>query len=260
MTKPILPVSLLLFALATLAALPACSKRGDGSSPGNRGLNAMNAAGSAGSSGSPMTMEVEPEVSRPDAPADLEQDKAPPNDARPNDAPLSVPRLVPFVGIQVPIADYDKPGPGPCAAKTYRSLHHYIVGVWPELKNQPGASQHRDGGVVVDGFVDDTGFRFVFDRGTGDCPSGCISHELWYFETDHMCIPHQVGHCMNPPRPDPACEVPAWGRCLMKSTTAATLLPEHDPDHDRYRSGVDMCPLMPEDEVMPNPCDGCPAN
>ena len=41
---------------------------------------------------------------------------------------------------------------------------------------------------------------------------------------------------------------------------AATLLPEHDPDHDRYRSGVDMCPLVPEDEVMPYPCDGCPAN
>jgi hypothetical protein len=40
----------------------------------------------------------------------------------------------------------------------------------------------------------DGGFALAFRRGGGDCPSGCAGDEYWYFRTDALCQPEQIGH------------------------------------------------------------------
>ena len=262
MTNSISSVALLLLAVGALAALPSCSKRDDGSSSsGSRGLNMMNNSdsGAAGSPEAPtsMTMDQNPPVSIPDAALDVNQDG--PQDAA-ADQPYEVARPAPFPVPLVGTRIYDPatPGQGPCTNRTYGDLLAEIKFNAPYLRNAPGASTVREGNINIEGYTSEGGFRIVFDRGAGDCPSGCTEHEKWYYITSQACAPVEIGHCrdMSEAR---SCDIPSWGRCLLKSKAVDPLYPQHDLDQDLYWNGVDLCPMVPEDELMPHPCDGCPA-
>ncbi len=39
--------------------------------------------------------------------------------------------------------------------------------------------------------------QIVIWQGSGDCPSGCIDNEYWYFDSDTNCQPVQVRHLTN---------------------------------------------------------------
>jgi hypothetical protein len=148
-------------------------------------------------------------VSRIDAAVAAVADAAPDPgpDAGPPDAAAPA-AAAPLAGTLV--KSDDTAGRGPCQGKRFADVLAEIWAARPELKNQPGAAPQGDGFVQVSGFVDDGGFRIILDRGTGDCLSGCLAHELWYFATDEACVPVEVGHGK-----DGACfdasRVPAWG-------------------------------------------------
>ncbi len=46
----------------------------------------------------------------------------------------------------------------------------------------------------ITAFELDDGFAIVMQKGRGDCESGCIDIEYWYFRTDANCTPQQIGH------------------------------------------------------------------
>jgi hypothetical protein len=50
------------------------------------------------------------------------------------------------------------------------------------------------GGLLIFAVRHEYGFRLAFDRGSGDCPAGCINHEVVYFQTNSACEPVLVGH------------------------------------------------------------------
>jgi hypothetical protein len=89
-------------------------------------------------------------------------------------------------------------GQGACAGKTLGQLIAAVHQQMPGLADIT-AIDGMDAGLGGDGnriyaFAHDDGFRLIFKRGSGDCPSGCIDNEYWYFATDAACAPVLAGH------------------------------------------------------------------
>jgi hypothetical protein len=88
-------------------------------------------------------------------------------------------------------------GRGSCSSHSVEQLIELISSTHPEVMSIREV-QPRDGGgdgdLVIPFLREDGGFAFVFKRGEGDCLSGCISNEYWYFETRASCAPAAVGH------------------------------------------------------------------
>lgn len=121
----------------------------------------------------------------------------------------------------------EEEGAGPCAGVDLDSVIQKIHDDNPELSDiedifDPSLELDGDGSFIYAYRAQDKGFDIVLKRGQGDCPSGCIDNEYWYFETDESCYPVEVGHyhptngaegCIEqdgkpmwgqPPNPDPA--------------------------------------------------------
>lgn len=143
------------------------------------------------------------------APEPVQPAMGPDAAAAPRDAAARDAEVWPLAGTRV--VDFEAPGRGPCAKQT---VNHLLASIWarrPELRNAPPlSSRHDDGFVHVTAFTSDAGWKLILERGTGDCPSGCVDRQRWYYATDASCAPHEVGHgrfywCFNTTR------VPAWG-------------------------------------------------
>ncbi len=95
------------------------------------------------------------------------------------------------------IFDAKTVGTGPCAGKTLQAVIDAVGVLQPSLAD---IQRIRPSGLTIDGdFIyafakADGGFALAFKRGRGDCPSGCLADEYWYFETDATCAPRQSGH------------------------------------------------------------------
>lgn len=99
-----------------------------------------------------------------------------------------------------------------CGGTTLQQVIDAVHAAHPELADivrifAPGA--FPDGNFIY-AFAAPTGFRLVFVRGSGDCPSGCIEHEYWYFQTDASCTPVLVG-TYHPGRGDGDGGCPTYG-------------------------------------------------
>jgi hypothetical protein len=89
-----------------------------------------------------------------------------------------------------------------CGGKTLQQVIDAVHASHPELADiarifSPDPS--LDGSFIY-AFAAPMAFRLVFVRGSGDCPSGCIERDYWYFQTDASCTPvlvgnHAVGAC-----------------------------------------------------------------
>jgi hypothetical protein len=85
---------------------------------------------------------------------------------------------------------------GACSGKTLQQVIDAVHAIHPELADITtiyAPSGLLDGSFIY-AFAAPGGFRLVFERGGGDCPAGCTTHEYWYFQTDASCAPIQVGH------------------------------------------------------------------
>ena len=77
---------------------------------------------------------------------------------------------------------------------------------------RPEPNRGGDGNLIYAFQHPQGGFALVFVRGSGDCPSGCISHEYWYFDTV-VCIPLLLGRYVRDGSQQciPADQRPQWG-------------------------------------------------
>jgi hypothetical protein len=95
------------------------------------------------------------------------------------------------------IADPDTTGTGACAQSTLAEVIERVHESNPNLANIDYVYDPQNPSIGLSNylfaFATAEGFRLIFHRGAGDCPAGCINHELWYFETDASCEPVQVG-------------------------------------------------------------------
>jgi hypothetical protein len=95
------------------------------------------------------------------------------------------------------LTDLSTQGRGTCAGVTAANVVAAMRGAHPELADIPSTREPGVGGdqsFVFSYLRDDGSFALIVKRGDGDCVSGCISKEYWYFDTDEMCKPRQVGH------------------------------------------------------------------
>lgn len=75
----------------------------------------------------------------------------------------------------------------------------------------PDTNRVGDGSFVYAFLKPDGGFAIVMQRGSGDCESGCIQKDYWYFETGADCEVSEVGEahvgqdCLEPD------QLPRWG-------------------------------------------------
>lgn len=118
--------------------------------------------------------------------------------------------MVPVSDPGLPVYSLTREGKGSCSGKTVRSLLDQIGAADPSLD---GMSLYTGYKGMQTAFVyafarDDGGFAFVFEVGSGDCPSGCIDHEYRYFQTAADCVPGQVGHYVQ--KSNRACGTPMW--------------------------------------------------
>jgi hypothetical protein len=98
-------------------------------------------------------------------------------------------------------------GQGPCAGEKFSDVLAAIYAAHPEVKTPPGSRPLEEGFTGITAFTSPAGWKAIFDKGSGDCASGCITHERWYFEVDGSCTPVLDAHC-----PDSSsCQPPAWG-------------------------------------------------
>lgn len=96
--------------------------------------------------------------------------------------------------------DRNAAGQGACSGKTLGDVITAIHAANPEL---------ADVNLIIDpamppppivitaqitAFETADGFAIVMQRGEGDCESGCIEIQYWYFRTDANCDPQEVGH------------------------------------------------------------------
>lgn len=84
---------------------------------------------------------------------------------------------------------------GSCGGKTLQQVIDAVHATHPELADIVrifSADTFPDGSFIY-AFAASMGFKLVFVRGSGDCPSGCIEREYWYFQTDASCTPVLVG-------------------------------------------------------------------
>lgn len=119
--------------------------------------------------------------------------------------------MTPVADPGIPVYTSTRAGTGPCAGKTVRSLIDQIGAADPTFSGLPlyGGADSTDRGAVYAFARGEVGFSLVFKYGSGDCPSGCIDHEYWYFQTDADCVPRQVGHYFQ--QSSRACGTPMWG-------------------------------------------------
>jgi hypothetical protein len=96
-----------------------------------------------------------------------------------------------------PIDDPTATGAGACAGRTLQSVIAAVKTLQPSLGDieriRPNGST-SDGDFIYAYAKVDGGFALVFQRGSGDCPAGCLAHEYWYFDTDDTCSPRQSGY------------------------------------------------------------------
>lgn len=124
----------------------------------------------------------------------------------------------------VPVYEKAAVGGGVCAEHTLSEVLAAVHELRPDLADirrlyTPDV-ELGVGGDVPDGDVvgnvhafqrPDGGFALVLQRGSGDCPSGCIVRDYWYFETSDDCgvalvgESHRNGECMEPD------QLPRWG-------------------------------------------------
>lgn len=107
-------------------------------------------------------------------------------------------------------------GSGACAATTLADAIAQVHSLRPDLSditellmpdNGPGG-----GGSLIEAFAEpDGGFALIFQRGSGDCPTGCTTNDYWYFETDASCQVQPVGETHDSGPCTPADQQPRWG-------------------------------------------------
>jgi hypothetical protein len=96
-----------------------------------------------------------------------------------------------------PVSDPATVGTGACAGKTLQSVVDAVWILQPSLADiqRIDSSEYGFDGDFIYAYSEASGgFALIFQRGSGDCPSGCTAHEYWYFETDDTCSPQGVGH------------------------------------------------------------------
>jgi hypothetical protein len=129
----------------------------------------------------------------------------------------------PDVAPSVPGAPVTQPGVGGLGACAGKTLGQVIAAVHQQMPALADITviEGMDPNLGGDGnriyaFAHDDGFRLVFKRGSGDCPSGCIDNEYWYFATDERCVPAPVGHYLATYMSGGNClkveGTPLWGR------------------------------------------------
>jgi hypothetical protein len=93
------------------------------------------------------------------------------------------------------VTDENAVGEGPCASTTVAEVISAVHAQWPELADVSSLSDPNlsSPNASVTAFSSNEGYRLAFFRGFGDCPSGCISREYFYFETNDRCEPVAVG-------------------------------------------------------------------
>lgn len=116
-----------------------------------------------------------------------------------------------------PLYDEMAFGAGECAKTSLAEVLHAIEALRPDLSDvsmlyAPDPDRGGDGSFRYAFAKPDGGFAVVFKRGDGDCPSGCITNDYWYFETGVGCDVQEVGETH---RGGDGCiqadQLPRWG-------------------------------------------------
>jgi hypothetical protein len=103
-------------------------------------------------------------------------------------------------GPGAPITDPATRGTGACTGRTLAEVITAVDALVPALADiqaiyDPANPLRTSAfGLDIRPYASSDGFTLVFHRGNGDCPSGCINNEYWYFVTDDQCQPQIAGH------------------------------------------------------------------
>jgi hypothetical protein len=116
----------------------------------------------------------------------------------------------------IPVFNRDEPSNPECQLQSLDELIAQAQLLVPELKAvntlyEPDPDRGGDGSFIYAFQLDDGTFALAFQLGSGDCPSGCINHEYWYFVTSDACQPLQVGHYQPNSAACTPGEAPMWG-------------------------------------------------
>ena len=142
------------------------------------------------------------------------------------------------------ISDPNTPGLGACSNETLADYLTEITTAHPHLADITrlfNVQMIGDGNLIF-AFRWGDGFRIAYQRGSGDCPAGCINKEFWYFEVGPSCEVTGAGHFRS---------VPDGRNCRSFEGTPLWGLPEPPSN---------VCPPLELDELN-TPCvDGtCPS-
>lgn len=155
----------------------------------------------------------------------------------------------------VAVTDPNAQGEGPCADTTLADVIAAVHAAHPELASvstvyDPNHPSQEDADPRENVYVwsSSAGYRLAFYRGFGDCPSGCIDHEYFYFETDAQCAPVASGDyhlifdqshgCMR------VSGMPLWGIPSVDTATSdCTTDLDLPPGLNDECIGGDECPL-----------------
>lgn len=108
-------------------------------------------------------------------------------------------------------------GGGQCAKVSLAEVLRAIEALRPDLSDvstlyAPDPDTGGDGSFKYAFLKPDGGFAVVIKRGDGDCPSGCITNDYWYFETGVGCEVQEIGETH---RGGDGCiqadQLPRWG-------------------------------------------------
>jgi hypothetical protein len=103
------------------------------------------------------------------------------------------------------VTDWATEGQGACVGRSLQSVVDTLHADHPELADIVNlwTGQGTDGSYVRAFMTPAPSFAIVMDRGSGDCPAGCIKHQYFYFETGVSCTAQPVGKY--DPMPGPKC-------------------------------------------------------
>jgi hypothetical protein len=116
-----------------------------------------------------------------------------------------------------PVYDEMTVGRGECVAVSLAQVLRAIEALRPDLNDvttlyAPDPERGGDGSFRYAFLRPNGGFAVVFKRGDGDCPSGCIINDYWYFEAGVDCEVQEVGETH---RGGDGCiqadQLPRWG-------------------------------------------------